>query len=172
MSISARTTQPMAVPWVASRRGQPDRLEVSLDRRVSLVYDRHEDPVVEPHARVLALELVAVLTVEDVHGLPLEQHRVRAHASDVGAFAAAVIEQVQLACAICRGLAVAVTRDDAPVWAPLREGLAALRVEGRPLAVELVDERRLLTAEDLELTRRPRRRPPVAAAGTAPPPFR
>ena len=36
---SSRSTQPMSIPWVNARRGQPSRLLVTLERRVSLVVE-------------------------------------------------------------------------------------------------------------------------------------
>ncbi len=171
MSFAARTTQPMAVPWLTARHGQPARLLVTLERRVSLVVEDGLNPIPDPFARVLAMELIALLTVESRAGDILEQRRVRAHATDVARFAGAVLEQIELACNLCPGIDVAVTRDEAPIWLPVRAGLSTLVVEGERVSVTDVVDRPPLTAEDLELTRRARRRP-IVAAGTAPPPFR
>ncbi len=171
MSVAARTTQPMSVPWVTARNGHPTRILVTLERRVTLVVEDGDRPVADPNARVLAVELVALLTIEGARHNVLEQRRVRAHASDVAQFAAAVLEQLELACHLCPGIDIAITRDDAQIWHPLRVGLAGLVIDGQPVAVADVVETAPPTNEDIELTRRARRRS-VIAAGTSPPPYR
>jgi hypothetical protein len=169
MSLApSRSTQPMSVPWVNARRGKPARLLVTLERRVSLVVEDGERPIAELHARVFQMELVALLTIERDDGSILEQRRVRAHATDRARFAAAVVEQAELACHLCPGITVAITRDDDAVWQPLRVGMSALVVEGQRVDVQDVVDRSPLSLADLEMTRRPRRRP----LGTPPPPFR
>lgn len=170
MSFAPRITQPMSVPWVGARRGDPVRILVTLERRVSLVVEDDEEPVVDPYARVFTTELIALLTIEDDDGTTLEQRRVRAHATDIGKFAGTVMEQIELACQLCPGITVAVTRDDGGVWNPVRTMLSALCVDGVPVVVAEVVERPPLSREDLELTRRSRKKPALAA-GTAPPPF-
>jgi len=165
---AARTTQPMSVPWVSARRGRPARLLVTLERRVTLVVEDGLSPVAELHARVFATELIALLTVERDDGSVLEQRRVRAHATDAGRFAEAVMEQVELACHLCPGITVAITRDEASTWQPLRAALAGLAIAGARVPVLEVVDRAPLDTEDLELTRRARRRP----LGTPPPSFR
>jgi hypothetical protein len=170
MAIAPRITQPMAVPWAGARRGEPVRLLLTLERRVSLVVEDDEEPIVDPNARVFQMELIALLTVEDTDASVLEQRRVRAHANDISRFAGAVMEQVELACELCTGITVAVTRDDGGIWHPVRALLSTLRVDGAPVVVAEVVERPPLSREDLELTRRSRKKPALAA-GTAPPPF-
>jgi hypothetical protein len=170
MAIAPRITQPMAVPWAGARRGEPVRLLLTLERRVSLVVEDDEEPIVDPNARVFQMELIALLTVEDTDASVLEQRRVRAHANDISRFAGAVMEQVELACELCPGITVAVTRDDGGIWHPVRALLSTLRVDGAPVVVAEVVERPPLSREDLELTRRSRKKPALAA-GTAPPPF-
>ena len=160
----------MSVPWVGARRGDPVRILVTLERRVSLVVEDDEAPVVDPYARVFAMELIALLPIEDDEGSTLEQRRVRAHATDIAKFAGTVMEQIELACQLCPGITVAVTRDDGGIWHPVRVMLSTLRVDGAPVVVAEVVERPPLSREDLELTRRSRKKP-AFAAGTAPPPF-
>ncbi len=170
MTFAPRITQPMSVPWAGARRGDPVRLLLTLERRVSLVVEDDDEPIVDPNARVFQMELIALLTIEDADASVLEQRRVRAHATDISRFAGAVVEQVELACELCPGITVAVTRDDSGTWHPVRAMLSTLRVEGVPVVVAEVVERPLLSREDLELTRRSRKKPSFAA-GTAPPPF-
>lgn len=156
---TTRSTEPMSIPWVAAGRGQPSRLLVTLERRVNLLVEDGINPVAELNARVLTTELVAMLTIERDDGSVLEQRRVRASAADAGRFAAAVVEQTELACHLCPGITVAVTRDDDAVWHPLRIGLSTLVVEGERVVVVDVLDRAPLSAEDLQLTRRARRKP-------------
>lgn len=170
MSLAPRITQPISVPWVGARRGDPVRILVTLERRVSLVVEDDDELVVDPNARVFQMELIALLTIEEQDGSILEQRRVRAHANDIARFAGAVMEQIELACQLCPGLTVAVTRDNGGIWHPVRSMLAALRVDDAPVVVAEVVERPPLSREDLELTRRSRKKPSLAA-GTAPPPF-
>jgi hypothetical protein len=146
------------------------RILVTLERRVSLVVEDDEEPVVDPNARVFQTELVGLLTVEARDGAALEQHRVRAQAADAARFAGAVVEQIELACQLCPGITVAITLDPGGVWNPIRMMLSTLRVDGVPVEVRDVVERPPLTREDLELTRRSRRHP-AYAIGTEPPPF-
>lgn len=170
MTFAPRITQPMAVPWVGARRGDPLRILVTLERRVSLVVEDDDEPVVDPNARVFQMELIALLTIEDRDGAVLEQRRVRAHATDIARFAGTVFEQIELACQLCPGITVAVTRDERGIWHPVRMMLAALCVDGASVQVAEVGERPPLSREDLELTRRARKKP-AFAAGTAPPPY-
>jgi hypothetical protein len=170
MSIAPRITQPMSVPWVGARRGDPVRILVTLERRVSLVVEDDEELVVDPFARVFQMELIAMLTIEDKGGAVLEQRRVRAHATDIAKFAGTVLEQIELACQLCPGITVAVSRDEGGIWQPVHVMLSTLRVDGAPVVVAEVVERTPLSREDLELTRRSRKKP-MLAAGTAPPPF-
>lgn len=168
MSLApSRTTQPMSIPWVNARRGKPARLLLTLERRVSLVVEDGESPIVELHARVFTMELVALLTIERRDGSILEQRRVRAHAGDRARFAAAVVEQTELACHLCPGINVAVNHDDDPIWQPVRVALSTLTVEGERVAIQEVGERPPFSREDIELTRRARRRP----LGSVPPSF-
>lgn len=155
---TTRTTQPMALPWCAAHRGEPRRLLITLERRVSLVVEDREHPVADLHARVLAVELLALLTVEDAGGRILEQRRVRAQAPEVARFTETVLEQLEQACHVCPGVDVAVTRDDSAIWHSLRQGLAGLSIRGARVAIAEVADRPQLTSEDLELTRRARRR--------------
>lgn len=170
MSLAPRITQPMSVPWAGARRGDPTRILVTLERRVSLVVEDDEEPVVDPYARVFQMELIALLTIEARSGAILEQRRVRAHATDVARFAGTVLEQIELACQLCPGITVAITRDDGGIWNPIRVMLSTLCVDGERVRVDDVVERPPLSREDLELTRRSRKKPALAV-GTAPPPF-
>jgi hypothetical protein len=170
MSFAPRITQPMSVPWVGARRGDPARILVTLERRVSLVVEDDEEPIADPNARVFQMELVGLLTVESRDGATLEQRRVRAQATDAARFAGTVMEQIELACQLCPGITVAITRDEGGIWDPVRVMLSTLRVDGAPVNVYDVVERPPLTREDLELTRRARRKTSLAI-GTAPPPF-
>ncbi|KAB2882479.1 MAG: hypothetical protein F9K40_23440 [Kofleriaceae bacterium] len=170
MTFAPRITQPMSVPWVGARRGDPVRILVTLERRVSLVVEDDEEPVVDPNARVFQMELIAMLTIEERDGAVLEQRRVRAQATDLARFAGTVFEQIELACQLCPGITVAVTRDERGIWHPVRAMLSTLRVDGAAVDVAEVVERPPLTREDLELTRRSRKKP-AYAAGTAPPPL-
>jgi len=167
MPPASHATQPMSVPWLNARRGQPARLLVTLERRVSLVVEDGERPIAELHARVFQMELVGLLTIERDDGSVLEQRRVRANMADAVRFGAAVVEQVELACHLCPGITVAVTRSADSVWDPVRIGLSALTVEGQRVDVLEVVDRAPMTMQDLELTRRARRRP----LGTPPPPL-
>ena len=157
---------PMSVPWVNARRGQPARLLVTLERRVSLVVEDGERPIAELHARVFQMELVGLLTIEREDGSILEQRRVRANVGDAARFAAAVVEQAELACHLCPGITVAMTRSEDSAWDPVRIGLSALSVDGRRVEIQEVVDRAPMTMQDLELTRRARRRP----LGPPPPP--
>lgn len=155
-----RSTTPMSVPWVNARREQPNRLLITLERRVSLVVEDGERPIAELHARVFQMELVGLLTIEREDGSILEQRRVRAGVADAARFAAAVVEQAELACHLCPGITVAVTRPAPdPVWDPVRVALSMLSVDGQRVQVLDVSDRAPLTIEDIELTRRARRRP-------------
>jgi hypothetical protein len=166
MSLApGRSTTPMSVPWINARREQPNRLLITLERRVSLVVEDGERPIAELHARVFQMELVGLLTIEREDGSIVEQRRVRANVADAARFAAAVVEQAELACHLCPGITVAVTRNADPAWDPVRVGLATLSVEGEHIQVLDVLDRAPLTVEDIELTRRARRRP----LGTPPP---
>lgn len=160
MSLApGRSTTPMSVPWVNARREQPNRLLVTLERRVSLVVEDGDRPIAELHARVFQMELVGLLTIEREDGSIVEQRRVRANVADAVRFAAAVVEQAELACQLCPGITVAVTRAADPVWDPVRVGLSSLSVEGQRIQILDVLDRAPLTIEDIELTRRARRRP-------------
>ena len=64
MSLAPRITQPMSVPWVGARRGDPVRILVTLERRVSLVVEDDDELVVDPQARVFQMELIALLTID------------------------------------------------------------------------------------------------------------
>jgi hypothetical protein len=168
MSLApSRSTQPMSVPWVNARRGHPASMMVTLERRVSLVVEDGYAPVAELHARVFTMELVALLTIARADGSILEQRRVRASAGDAARFAATVLEQTELACHLCPGLTIAVCHDDDVLWQPLRVGLSALAIDGQRVEVVDLVERAPMTSDDLELTRRARRRP----LGTPPPSF-
>jgi len=156
MSLAtAASTQPMAIPWLTARRGQPARILLSLDCRVSLIVEDDACPVADLHARVLAAELVALLSVVTSTGRVLEQKRVRARSGDAPRFAATVIEQVEWACQTCPGIDVAVAGDGSACWVPVRAGLAALVVDGEPVQVH--DVVRHDARVEMELIRRPRR---------------
>ncbi len=150
-AVTAAHTQPMTIPWINARRADPTRLTVTLERRVTLLVEDDKSPVAELGARVLAVELVALLSLVTAKGRTAEQKRVRAHISDGPQFAATVLEQMEWACHTCPDISVEVSHDAAPIWRTFDQGLATF-----PFAVRSRVERRPLHG-DVELCRRARR---------------
>jgi hypothetical protein len=151
-AVTTSTTQPMAIPWLQSRRAAAARLIVSLERRVSVTIEDRIAPVVDPDARVLTVELVALLAMVTAKGRTIEQKRVRARGSDALRFADAVLEQMQWACHTCPGVVVDVSHDASASWQPLIAALPAL-----PSPVRRLVGRVTLRPDELELARRIRR---------------
>ncbi len=151
--VTASKTQPMLIPWSNAARMSPSRLLVTLERRVAMVVEDQQNPIAEIGARVLMIELVAHLTMVTSQGRPLEQKRVRAHGSDAVRFAAVVIEQMDWACQSCPGITLEMSHDTAPLWEVFLAGLELL-----PVPVYRTVERMPVQPEDLDVTRRARRR--------------
>ena len=148
-------TPPSSIPWLRASRAAPSRMEVTLERRVTVLVEDDLSPVADANARVFAVELVAVLSLLAVDGRPIEQQRVRAHISDGQAFAATVIEQMEGVCHTCPGLTIELSHDASAAWLPVRQALTTL-----PVPVLVSVERLPASADEYGVIRTRRRRAP------------
>jgi hypothetical protein len=155
MSLAHRSRSTLS-PWLALPRAPPHRVLVTAERRVCLLVEDEDEPVVDLHARVLAVELHATVTLEGAERALLERRRVRARAADLVRFCDVVCDQVALACHLYPGIHIAVTRSGDTLWRTLWQPLA-IALAGTGAELIAVDDHAPLSRHDCELTKRARR---------------